>query len=133
VTAPRRAGAAYLRGVHQLAGAPLGRALRTGGAVPAATVLALALVAISLVTIFTRRRGAQSVPASATVHPVPLPPTASAPGMAGAVRPAIRVADPAPATSADRVAEVLAESTRRFAAGTTYGAPQQAPPNQRTE
>lgn len=96
-------------------------------------VLALALVAISLVTIFTRRRAAQSVPASATVHPVPLPPTASAPGMAGAVRPAIRVADPAPATSADRVAEVLAESTRRFAAGTTYGAPQQAPPNQRTE
>ncbi len=46
VTAPRRAGAAYLRGVHQLAGAPLGRALRMGGAVPAATALALALLAI---------------------------------------------------------------------------------------
>ncbi len=56
VTAPRRAGAAYLRGVHQLAGAPLGRALRTGGAVPAATVLALALVAVPWLLLAWRLR-----------------------------------------------------------------------------
>ncbi len=47
VTVPRRAGAAYLRGVHQLGGPAHGRALRTGGLLPAAALLTVVLLTAS--------------------------------------------------------------------------------------
>jgi len=94
-------------------------------------VLALGLVAVSLVAARAPRGVPRPVPVAAPVvlpHVAPAP-AVSTPPLAGTTRPAIRVGEPAPPNPGDRVADVLAESTRRFAAGTTYGSPQQAPPN----
>lgn len=87
------------------------------------TVSVLSLVLLVMALRFAGQ--SHKTPAMPRPNPV-LPsarpaPVAAVPTAMDATNPAERPADGA--LHADRVAEVLAQSTRRFAAGTTYGAP----------
>lgn len=90
-------------------------------------VLALVL-SVAAIALGSKASGAvAAAPRPAPPKPVPAPPTpVPAPlptSPVTAARIAVPEASPAePGTRKDRVAEVLAQSTQRFAAGTTYGA-----------
>lgn len=56
LTVPHRAGAAYLRGVHQLGGSALRRAGRTGGLLPVTALLTVALLTLPWLLLVAQLR-----------------------------------------------------------------------------
>lgn len=81
---------------------------------------------IAAIRLGSRASGTVTAPRPAPAPPRPVPaPSAPVPSPPPVSAARIAVPDPLPAqpvTSNDRIAEVLAQSTQRFAAGTTYGA-----------
>lgn len=88
-----------------------------------ALVLPVAAVRVSARTSNTVAAPRPAPAAAAATSPVPSP--APAPAVARIAAPDPQPAEPA--TRKDRVSDVLAQSTQRFAAGTTYGATAPAP------